>query len=143
MHDRRLKRSVKRSERRLQVRLLPVLVGVLAILYGLTGYRGWLVFLIGMASLWLLAFLWVYSLEHGLKIERKIHLAWASVGDSVPEQLEVANTSRFPAIWIEITDATGKHVAPIRLVSDVGSHTTRRRHPSHLFQRRGFYTLGP
>jgi uncharacterized protein (DUF58 family) len=138
-----MKRPVHKSERQLNVRLLPIIVGVLAILYCLTGYRGWLVFLIGTAGVWLLAFLWVYSLEKGLSIERKIHLAWASVGDSVPEQFIVINKSRFPAIWIEIMDETDTRVAPIRLVSDVGPHTTRRRHPSHLFERRGLYTLGP
>ncbi|MGD8402195.1 MAG: DUF58 domain-containing protein [Anaerolineales bacterium] len=109
----------------------------------MTRYRGWLIFLIGMAGVWLLAFLWVYSLERGLSIERKIHLAWANVGDSVPEQLLVINQSRFPAIWVEITDEVDTWVAPIRLVSDVGPRITRRRHPSHLFKRRGLYTLGP
>ena len=143
MNNRHLKDSAHKSERQLNVRLLPGIVFVLAILYALTRYRGWLVFLIGTAGVWLLAFLWVYSLEQGLSIERKIHLAWANVGDSVPEQLMVVNMSRFPAIWVEITDETNTQVAPIRLVSDVGPRITRRRHPSHLFKRRGLYTLGP
>jgi uncharacterized protein (DUF58 family) len=143
MNRRQSKKSVHTSELKLNVRLLPALVGILAILYGLTGYRGWLVFLIGIAGVWLLAFLWVYSLGKGLSIERTIHLAWASVGDSVPEQLIVINNSRFPAIWLEITDETDTQVTPFRLVSDVDPRTTRRRHPSHLFERRGFYTLGP
>jgi uncharacterized protein (DUF58 family) len=119
------------------------LVGILALLYGLTGYRGWLVFLIGTTGVWLLAIVWVYSLQKGLSIERKIHLAWATVGDSVPEQLIVTNTSRFPAVWVEIADETDQRVTPIRLVSDVEPRTTRRRHPNHLFERRGIYTLGP
>lgn len=143
MNNRHLKGSADKSERQLNVRLLPVFVVVLAILYALTHYRGWLVFLIGTAGLWLLAFLWVYSLERGLSIERKIHMAWANVGDSVPEQLMVVNKSRFPAVWVEITDEVDTWVAPIRLVSDVGPRLTRRRHPSHLFKRRGLYTLGP
>jgi len=143
MNNRHLKGSAHNSERQLNVRLLPVFIVLLAILYALTRYRGWLIFLIGMASVWLLAFLWVYSLEHGLSIERKIHLAWASVGDSVPEQLMVVNKSRFPAVWVEITDEIDTWVTPIRLVSDVGPRITRRRHPNHLFKRRGLYTLGP
>jgi uncharacterized protein (DUF58 family) len=143
MNTKHLKGFAHRSERQLNVWLLPVFVVLLAILYGLTHYRGWLVFLIGTAGLWLLAFLWVYSLERGLSIERKIHLAWAIVGDSVPEQLMVINKSRFPTVWVEITDDTNMQVAPIRLVSDVGSQNTRRRHPIHLFKRRGLYTLGP
>jgi uncharacterized protein (DUF58 family) len=143
MNNRRLKSSAHKSEWQLNVRLLPVFVVLLAILYALTRYRGWLIFLIGMAGVWLLAFLWVYSLERGLNIQRKVHLAWANVGDSVPEQLMVVNKSRFPAIWVEITDEIDTWVTPIRLVSDVGPRITRRRHPSHLFKRRGLYTLGP
>lgn len=143
MNHKRVKDGAEKSERLLNVRLLPFFVGALAILYGLTGYRGWLVFLIGTAGVWLLAILWVRSLERGLSIERRIHLPWASVGDSVPEQLMVVNKSRFPAIWVEITDETNAQAAPIRLVSDVGPRITRRRHPSHLFKRRGLYTLGP
>jgi len=143
MKDKHLKGSAHKSEWQLNVRLLPVFVVLLTLLYSLTRYRGWLVFLIGTAGLWLLALLWVYSLERGLSIERKIHLAWANVGDSVPEQLMVVNKSRFPTVWVEITDETNTQVAPIRLVTDVGPRITRRRHPNHLFKRRGVYTLGP
>ena len=143
MDDVQLKGSVHKSERRLNVRLLPVLVAILAVLYSLTGYRGWLLFLIGTAGVWLLAILWVFSLERGLSIERKIHLAWATAGASVPEQLIVINKSHFPAIWVEITDETNTRADPFRLVSDVEARTTRRRHPNHLFKRRGLYTLGP
>jgi len=143
MNARQSKGSVHKRERRLNARLLPVFVGILTILYGLTGYRGWLVFLLGTGGVWLLAFLWVYSLERGLSIQRKIHLAWATVGASVPEQLIVINNSRFPALWVEITDEADTPVDPFRLVSDVEARNTRRRHPSHLFTQRGFYTLGP
>jgi uncharacterized protein (DUF58 family) len=120
-----------------------VLAGAFAIFYGLTGYRGWLVFFLGSAGLWLLAALWVWSMERGLSVERRIHLTWAMVGDSVHEQIKVINKSWLPAIWIEITDASDKLETPLRLVSDVSSRTTRSRHMSHLFKRRGLYTLGP
>lgn len=133
----------RKSERRLNTPLLPVLTGVFAILYGLSGYRGWLVFLTGLAGLWLLAIWWIHSLERGLHVSRRIHLAWATVGDSVPEQLEVINESGFPAIWIEIADETDALAEPLRLVSDVDRHATRRRYPVHQFKRRGLYTLGP
>ena len=46
-------------------------------------------------------------------------------------------------LWVEIVDEAGTMDAPIRLVSDVESNTNRRRHPVHLFNQRGFYTLGP
>jgi uncharacterized protein (DUF58 family) len=133
----------RETERHLNTWLLPVWVGILVVLYSLTGYRGWLVFFLGTAGAWLLAVLWVRSLERNLSIERKIHLAWASVGDSLPEQLKVINNSWLPAIWVEIIDTSATPATPIRLVSDVAPHATRTRHPSHLCRRRGLYTLGP
>src|SRR5512143_841946 len=88
----------------LNVRLLPILVLALAILYILTGYRGWLVFFIGTAGAWLIAFVWVRSLRRSLTIERNIHLAWATAGESVPEQVKLINHSWLPVVWVEITD---------------------------------------
>jgi uncharacterized protein (DUF58 family) len=127
----------------LNMHMLPFLVGIFAILYSLTGFRGWLVFLIGTGGAWLLAVIWVRSLSQGLSIQRHIHLAWANVGESVPEKLQLINTSRLPAIWVEIIDTSDNLVSPIRLVSDVGSKTSRTRYPNYLFKRRGLYTLGP
>ncbi len=131
------------SEIRLNMRFLPVLAGAFAIVYGVTGYRGWLVFFIGIGGAWLLAALWVFSLKRGLSIERDIHHAWAMVGESVPERLKVINNSWLPALWVEIIDASEALPDPVRLVSDVAAHATRTRHPNHLCRRRGLYTLGP
>jgi uncharacterized protein (DUF58 family) len=133
----------RKTEIRLNTRLLPILAALFAILYGLTGYRGWLVFFIGTGGAWLLAILWVLSLKRGLSIERNIHLAWATVGESVPERLKVINNSWLPALWLEIIDTSVSLADPVRLVSDVGAHATRWRYPNHQCQRRGLYTLGP
>ena len=132
-----------KTDLRLNTPLLPASAGIFGILYALTGYRGWLVFLLGAAGVWLLALWWMLALRRGLRIERKVHLAWATVGDSVPEQLEVTNRSRFPAVWVEILDDSGTLAQPLRLVTDVDRGSTRRRHPVHSFTRRGLYTLGP
>lgn len=133
----------RQVEYHLNSRLLPLLVGIFGIFYMLTGHRAWLVFLIGIGGAWLLAGIWVRSLGQGLNIERQIHLAWAKVGESVPEQLKLINTSRLPAIWVEIIDSSNTLAKPIRMVSDVASQATRTRYPNHLFKRRGLYTLGP
>lgn len=144
MHtNRRESGRTTQTERRLNTPLLPVSVGVFAVFYGLSGYRGWLVLLIGTAGLWMLTFLWVYFLERGLHVDRRIHFAWATIGESVPEQLVITNTSRFPAVWLEIVDESDSLVEPLRLVSDVAGRASRRRSPIHLFKRRGLYTLGP
>ncbi len=135
--------SSRQVERHLNIRLLPVLIGILAILYVLTGFRGWLVFFIGTAGAWLIAVSWIYSMERNLWLERKIHLAWATAGESVPEQVKLINHGWLPAIWVEITDESVSLEAPLRMVSDVAHHTSRNRHLNHLFKRRGLYTLGP
>jgi uncharacterized protein (DUF58 family) len=136
-------RSTRHIERQLNLRLLPILVGVLAVLYILTGFRGWLIFTIGTAGAWLMAFVWIYSLERNLWIDRKIHHAWSTVGESVPEEVKLTNHGWLPALWVEITDESSSIETPLRIVSDVGQRTSRNRHLNHLFKRRGLYTLGP
>jgi len=128
---------------KLNTKLLPFLVGLLGLLYALTGYRGWLVFLIGCAGAWLLAFVWTLALQRGLRLERGIHYAWARVGDTLPEELSVTNSSRLPAVWVEVVDESETPADPLRLVTDVEGRASRRRHLLHLFKRRGFYQLGP
>ena len=138
-----LRAPQRKTQIRLNTRLLPILAVFFAILYGLTGYRGWLVFFIGMGGAWLLAMMWVLSLRRGLSIERNIHLAWATVGESVPERLKVVNKSWLPALWVEIVDTSESLADPVRLVSDVAAHATRWRYPNHQCKRRGLYMLGP
>lgn len=131
------------SQLRLNSRLLPLIVAVFAALYFFTGFRGWLILMIGSAGVWLLGFIWVISLRRNLHIERKLHLAWAMIGESVQEQIKLVNNSVFPAIWVEITDDSATLSTPIRLVSDIGSRSVRTRYFSHVCQRRGLYALGP
>lgn len=133
----------KEAEIQLRTWLLPVLVGGFGVLYLLTGFRGWLIFFIGSAGVWLLALLWVISLKRHLHIERQLHLAWATVGDSLQEELKLINHSWLPAIWVEIIDTSDGISTPVRMVSDVGARSSRTRFLSHLCRRRGLYSLGP
>lgn len=136
-------RSTRRVERHLNLRLLPILMSLFVVLYFLTGFRGWLIFSIGTAGAWFTAVLWIYSMERNLWIERKIHLAWATVGESVPEEVKLINHGWLPALWVEITDESSSIETPLRIVSDVAHRSSRNRHLNHLFKRRGLYTLGP
>ena len=135
--------SIHQTKRQLNLRILPILIVILAILYILTNFRGWLVFFIGTGGAWLIALLWTRSLERNLQIERKVNFAWATVGESVPEQVRLTNFGWLPALWVEITDETATLESPLRMVSDVAAHTSRNRNLSHLFKRRGVYSLGP
>ncbi len=133
----------RKIELHLNLLLLPVLVAILALLYALTGFKGWLVFFLGTGGAWLIAWLWVHSLERNLRLERTVHLPWATVGESVPEQVKLINKGWLPAMWVEITDGSESLTSPLRMVSDVGQRSTRNRNLSHLYRRRGVYSLGP
>lgn len=130
-------------ELQLNVWLLPFLAGLFAVLYIISGFRGWLTFFVGLAAVWLLALLWVLSLKKNLRIERHLHLAWATVGDSIQEELILVNEGWLPALWLEISDTSPALSTPVRLVSDIGSRSSRRRYLSHQYKQRGLYTLGP
>ncbi len=142
-HRKHPDKSEQPAEYHLNQWLLPILMLIVVILYILTGYRGWLVFFIGIAGVLLIAAVWIRSMKRNLSIERRIHLAWAMAGESVPEQLRLINKGWLPAIWVEIIDASTELDTPIRMVSDVAQRSSRTRHLSHLFKRRGVYTLGP
>lgn len=137
------KRKFKRTELQFNTWLLPFLVAGSGVLYILTTFRGWLIFFFGFTGVWLLALLWVTSLKRNLHLDRKLHLAWATAGTSVQEELKLVNNSWLPAIWIEINDNENTSSTSLRMVSDVGANSSRTRFLSHLYKQRGLYTLGP
>ena len=97
MNSKLVPRDGRTTEVKLNAPLVPVLAVAFSILYAWTGYRGWLAFAIGFGGAWLLAAWWVHSLSRSLVVTRSVHMAWAGVGQSVPEQLEVRNRGGFPA----------------------------------------------
>ena len=135
--------SGQQSKLHLKLPLLPILAIILGILYILTSFRGWLIFFIGIGGAWLIAWIWMRSIQRNLSVERKIHLAWATVGESVPEQVKLTNHSWLPAVWVEITDDSPTLHPPLRMVSDVARQAYRTRNLNHRFKRRGLYKLGP
>src|SRR5574341_1525874 len=141
--DKRAEAAQRKIEFYLNPWLLLFSTGLFLALYLLSSYRGWLALFIGSAGVWALAWLWVRTLSRNLQVERKLHLAWARVGDSVHEQFRLLNPGWLPALWVEIADTSSTLATPIRMVSGVESHATRTRHFTHLCRRRGLYTLGP
>jgi uncharacterized protein (DUF58 family) len=132
-----------KPEIRLNLKFLPALAAGLAGLYVLTGYDGWLTLCVGLGGAWFLAWAWARSLAGGLRLQRRVRLVYAAVGESLHEELKLQNSSWLPATWVEIIDQSEMLAEPVRLVSDVEGRSTRTRHPIHLARRRGLYTFGP
>jgi uncharacterized protein (DUF58 family) len=133
----------QQAELHLNLPLLPILAVITGALYILTGFKGWLVFFTGTGGAWLIAWIWICSMRKNLSVERMVNLAWATVGESVPEQVTLTNHSWLPAVWVEITDDSPTLQSPLSMVSDVAHHAYRTRNLTHQFKRRGVYHLGP
>ena len=143
LHKKQPEHIGRNIEHHLNQPLLPILAAILGVLYVVTGFKGWLIFFVGLGGAWLIAWLWISAMASNLRVERKIHMSWATVGESIPEQIKLVNQSWLPALWVEITDQSETLESPLRMVSDAGPHSTRTRNLSHLFKRRGVFKLGP
>ena len=89
---------------KLNMRLLPILVGLLLVLQLTVPYRGWLILLVGLGSLWLISFLWARSLSRNLQLTREVRFGWVQVGDTLEERFMLTNLGWAPAVWAEIED---------------------------------------
>lgn len=138
-----VEKQMSQSTRQFHAKALPIAILLFACFYILSGYRGWLLLLIGTAGLWLLAYLWVRALAGGLHLNRQARAPAATAGQLVEERLNLRNDSRLPAVWVEIIDRSSNLLDPIKLVSGVGGRSSRTRWPRHRFSRRGVYSLGP
>ena len=143
MKDIFLDKKNNKGNIKLNTWLLPILGVLFFILYLMSGFKGWLIFFVGFTCLGLISLSWVIALRRNLHVERKLHLAWAKVGDSVQEELKLMNEGWFPATWVEISDSSEALSASINFVSDIGARSLRTRYFSHQCKQRGLYTLGP
>lgn len=131
------------SQMKLNLRFLPILCGVLVVLYLIDSYKGWSFLLIGVGGLWLMSYYWARTIYSGLSLRREMRFGWAQVGDRLEERFTLVNRSHLPALWVEIVDSTnlpGYHTNQVRAVS--GSSEVRWQ-TEGLCTHRGLYTLGP
>jgi uncharacterized protein (DUF58 family) len=131
------------AEMWLNVRLLPVLTLLSAVLFLISPYRGFTVLLIGLGGLWLIGFVWTRALALGLSLQREVRYGWAQVGDRLEERFTVLNDSIFPASWVRIgddSDLPGHRVSQVRYAGPLSQTQWR---VSSVCGRRGLYTLGP
>ncbi len=134
-----------KPERRLTLnsRLLPWLVGLLAVMQVVAPYRGWVILLVGLGGLWLFCLGWAWMLAQSLWVEREMRFGWAQVGDRLEERFTLTNAGPLPALWVEIIDhSTMPGYNPSR-ATGIGGTSTSRWYSRGECRQRGIYTLGP
>ena len=128
---------------RLNVRLLPALVGLVLVLQLVAPYRGWMILLVGLGGALLASYVWARSLCDGLQLTREMRFGWAQVGDRLEERFTLVNENPLPALWAEATDHStmpGYHIDRVAILA--GEDSTHWRTQGTCTQR-GLFTLGP
>ena len=128
---------------KLNNRLLPVLVVLLAIMQLVVPFRGWTILLVGLGGGWLVSYLWAWSLAHNLQLKRETRFGWAQVGDRLEERFTLINHGWVPALWVEILDHSTMPGYQISRVTGVGGNAENRWQTHGFCERRGLFTLGP
>lgn len=128
---------------RLRSPVVPILVGLLATLQLVLPYRGWTVLFIGVAGLWLIAYLWARSLSAGLQVQRETRFGWQQVGDTMLERFTLTNNGRAPAVWLQLSDHSSMPGMGKGRATSIGGLTSHRWHTEFVCTRRGVFTLGP
>ena len=128
---------------KLNIRILPVLCILLAILYFIDSYKGWSFLLIGLGGLWLLSYYWARNLRSGLSLRREMRFGWAQVGDRLEERFTLINQSLVPALWVEIVDSTNLPGYQASQVRAAGGNAEVRWQTAGVCIHRGLYMLGP
>jgi len=132
-------------ERRLKLnnRLLPWLVGVLVVMQLIAPYKGWMILLVGLGSVWLVSFVWTSFLGNNLSLSREIRFGWAQVGDRLEERFTLANSGPIPALWVEVIDHSTMPDYRVSRVTGVAGLSRNRWHTQRVCTQRGTFMLGP
>jgi uncharacterized protein (DUF58 family) len=128
---------------RLNVRLLPALVGLVLILQLVVPYRGWMILLVGLGGALLTSYVWARSLFGGLQLTREMRFGWAQVGDRVEERFTLVNENPLPALWAEVVDRSTMPGYDIDRVATLGGQDSTRWRTRGTCTQRGLFTLGP
>ncbi len=128
---------------KLKTRLLPVVVIGLLIIQLFFPFKGWVILLAGFGGMWLLAYIWTYSLKRGLRIEREMRFDWKQVGDQLRERVSLENNSWAPGLWVAVDDHSDMSEYEISSVAEVQGWRYHNWHTQGVCSQRGIYTLGP
>ena len=128
---------------RLRLRWPLYLLPYLLISQLLTPHPVFLVLSITLLTFYVLGYFWIHSLAASVDVTRARVGTILVAGDSLTEEFEIANHSRFPLVWAEFVDASDlPGYNPSRVVG-VGAVSQVRWKTSVECERRGLYRLGP
>lgn len=127
---------------RLNTRLLPVLVIASLIMQLVDPSRVWTVLVVGLGGLWLISFLWAWSLYRNLTLLREMRYGWMQVGDALEERFTLKNKGWLPATWVEIEDHSSLPGYDASLATGVDGSGTNQWRKKGTCDRRGLYQLG-
>ncbi|MGC9357846.1 MAG: DUF58 domain-containing protein [Anaerolineae bacterium] len=128
---------------KLNIRILPFLVGVLLIWQIVSPYRGWVILLVGLGGAWALSYVWMRILAPNLHLTREMRFGWAQVGDRLVERFTLSNRSSLPLLWVEIIDHSTLPDYRASRGTGVEPNNTIRWHRESYCTRRGLFYLGP
>lgn len=144
-----MKRLLPKTDRerkhrlRLSTPALPVVVGLLFIVYLISPADAWLALLVGFATAWVFSYSWARSLAHGLGLRREMRFGWAQVGDSLEERFTLQNNSPLPALWVDVRDQTNMPGYNTSRATGMGGMTEISWRTRAACSRRGLFHLGP
>jgi uncharacterized protein (DUF58 family) len=104
--------------------------------------RIWTILLVGLGGLWLISFLWVWSLAKTLTILREMRYGWVQVGDVLEERFTLENKGAFPATWVEVEDRSTLPGYDASLATGVEGSGKNQWRRNGTCSRRGLYQLG-
>lgn len=122
--------------------ILPVL-GLLIVLVLVWSDRVWMILLVALGVVWFLEFMWARSLARGLGFKRELRYGWAQVGDLLEERFTLSNTSRLPALWVQVTDHSNLPGYDANVATGVQGESENVWRNSYVSARRGAFHLGP
>lgn len=120
-----------------------ILLGVLLITAVYLPDRIWNTLIIGIGGLFVISFVWTFTLSRNLYVNRRLRFGWVSIGDRLSEQFELINHSYIPALWVEIEDHSTVPGYDASIVQSIGSNNHIAWRRSAVCLQRGLFTIGP
>ena len=131
-----------KSNLRLNLALLPILVILLVFLQLAYPSAVWKMLLVGLGGAWLGGYLWARGLARNLRMTREMRYGWVQVGDRLEERFTVVNGSFFPATWLEVDDHSNIPGYLASRATNAGGKSVNQWFTDGVCTRRGLYTLG-